>query len=145
VLDITRDFFWDELFKFIDQKSAQLIAICKLPETSIDVRNRLFGHFVIWACGVQEAKLDLGTGTLLQVPRVFRKFSGADNRLPPLLPGGNAAYVPMRSDFEPVDLVWLIGKYIVEVKVHIAGKAKDTSADFNVCVRKQVGQKVSAI
>jgi hypothetical protein len=121
VRDTIREYFWTDLLRYLDQQYALLVAVYMLPGTTDGMRGVIYDMLVIWACGVHDAKIDLGDGIVLQIPRDVIPFVDAD--LPILLDtDSNATYVPTISNYKAYDLLWKIGKYIIGVQVHTSEK-----------------------
>jgi len=123
VLDAYREFFWDDIMKYVAKNEASLLGYCAKSTTNNNHRRLLFKHVVIQRClnanltllvekdGITEADFPG-----LRPCNLVKLFPGG--KLPEFL-DGDGMYVPIDHEFPAIDLIWKMGQDVWCVRTHV--------------------------
>jgi hypothetical protein len=116
VLDVAREYFWDNLLTYVDNYVATLVRICNAHDTSGDVRGRLFELAVIKKSLVRDTRLYLDDGKVFELPNKYLQCAGGN--LPDVTFDECALYIPKSQTFPTIHFLWKSEEYIIGVQVH---------------------------
>lgn len=128
-----RDFFWDDIMKYVKDNEQQLLDICKLEKVSNETRDRLFEYIVISRClsiPLEERHSLRHEDQLFDLPvgKLVARFKS--RKLPTQL-SENGMYVPLNPDFPAIDFIWKHDRTVWCVQVHVAAQ-DDVQARFKL-------------
>jgi hypothetical protein len=131
VLTVYQEYFWDDIMAALTEKEQAFLRVCADPETTNDVRGRIFERIVINRCRGRDL-------TLMPTESDDKNLSRAEfpgllscelverfpkQSLPPfntmVKPG---MYVPQNQSFPAVDIIWKMKNTTWFVHVHVAKK-----------------------
>ena len=119
VLASCRDYLWDDLMLYLQQKEQSLLSACRDPDTTNDARGRHFENMVIRRCVQNGVVFQLGH-EVISIPALSADFGFPGKLLPEFTSySPNGIYVPLDPTFPAIDLVWKHGNVLFGVQVHV--------------------------
>jgi hypothetical protein len=134
-LVVYRNFFWDDIMKYVNDKEQDYLQICEDSRTTNDVRGRIFEWIVIiryqsTAAGVKN-KLTIG-GQSFDMPQsnLVRQFGS--QKLPSEL-RQNGLYIPWNCNFPAIDFILKHDRIVWGVQVHVAAHLVELKKFQTMC------------
>jgi hypothetical protein len=133
VLVACREYLWDSLMSYIQEKEQLLLQVCADAATTNDARGRHFEHMVIQRCTHRGVRFQLGSERI-EIPALRADFRFGGRVLQSYtLATANGVFVPLDPNFPAIDLVWKQDRLIIGVQVHVKGHDDVTSSFIGLC------------
>jgi len=114
--------FWESIMAFVHNHEQLLLNICAKPDSTNDVRDRIFELLVINRCSLN-ANIALKRLFQFKTCNLIEIFpSDYSCRIYdlPMSMEKDGMYVPRNSNFPAIDLIWKCGQSVCGVQVHIS-------------------------
>ena len=147
VEQVYRDFFWNDLFVYIQQREDKILQVCN-DTTHQDVRGRLFedlviARFVTKASFSDDIKMILKKANInvnLQMARgrISEKVKLPDTKFPNVADRevDITCFIPSMPNFPAVDFIIHVRKIVIAIQIHISDSHEDVLETLKRKVRE---------
>ena len=135
VLTAYRELLWDDLCRYVEEKEAQLLDVCKQSITQNDTRGRIFELIVIRRCQSLGVSWQHG-GTMLNIGS--NGYTHSEHFHGMKLPtkrelSVNGVYVPNNPNFTAIDVIWKHDDIVYGVQIHVAKHKNVAPSFYDMC------------